>query len=58
MAKVDRNEEALKALKQLAAELDVPAITPGQIHSTLRALVREAIDVRQQLSKGFDGGTF
>lgn len=58
MAKSDENGEALKALTQLATELDAPAITPGQIHRTLKALIREAIEIRQDLSKGIDGEEF
>ena len=42
-------------LAELAASLDVPALTPGQIHLALKLLVEEVI---KQRNHGHDGGEF
>lgn len=42
-------------LKALAASLDVPGLTPVQIHAALKLLVDEVINLR---NKDMDGGEF
>jgi hypothetical protein len=39
---------ALKALLDLQTQLNVPALTPGQIHAALVTLVAEAIEIRRE----------
>ena len=50
------NDEAIERLGELEKQLNVPELTPRDIHRLLKELVAEAIAIREHLNRHSEGG--